>query len=107
MDILKVIKDTLYAPGYWMTEKPSNWSALGYSIRMINTNPTTDERTVHSNISQNLNNLYTALIYGSVTKRIVHNIRQSMESKNGREVINEFWNKHASTLQSLLLLLLF
>lgn len=92
---------------YWIAEKPSNWSALGYFITVINTNPTTDKRTAHVNISQNLDNLYTAFIVDSVTKRVVHNIRQSMESKNGREVINEFWNKHTSTLQSLLLLLLF
>lgn len=88
---------------YWIAEKPSNWSALGYFITVININPITDKRTAHVNISQDLDNLYTAFIDDGVTKRIVYNIRQSMESKNGREVINEFWEMHANTLQSLLL----
>lgn len=70
---------------------------------MIEKKPTTDKRTAHYNLSQDLEKLYVAFIDNGVIKKRIQDIKRGTNTPNGRTVINDFWEKHSGTLKGLLL----
>ncbi|KAK4516296.1 uncharacterized protein ATC70_011266 [Mucor velutinosus] len=101
MDPLDVIKESLFLRDYWISQEPLSWEAIGYLTSLIEKAPTTDKRSAFYNLSQDLEKLYTAFIDDSLVKKHIQGIKKSLNLSSGRGVINEFWEKHATTLKDL------